>query len=142
VPLKFNKFDLRDYLFHAYSVPTLGIRSRVHYQKPVKHPRTLRWYRPQFKKTMTAELVQPFVWPARPEDKTPWLGEMEEKRNKQLKDRDSMAKKMQKTGAVPLRINMAADGEKMGLRKEAKRLLSGEAKWENKMALDPKFAKK
>ena len=73
VPLDFSKYDLRDYLYHAYNVRCFNIRSYVK-QMPVRdaqeQPR--HWFRPESKKYMTVEMEQPFVWPALPEDTKPW----------------------------------------------------------------------
>ncbi|KAH7095378.1 mitochondrial ribosomal protein subunit L23 [Paraphoma chrysanthemicola] len=72
VPLDFSKYDLRDYLFHAYNVKCFNIRSYVK-QMPVRdtqaQPR--HWFRPESKKYMTVEMEQPFVWPEIP-SLEPW----------------------------------------------------------------------
>jgi large subunit ribosomal protein L23 len=79
VPLDFSKYDLRDYLYHAYSVKAFNIRSYVK-QMPVRdtpaQPR--HWFRPESKKYMTIEMEQPFVWPETP-DLEPWGGSEKEK---------------------------------------------------------------
>ncbi|KAJ4296552.1 mitochondrial 54S ribosomal protein YmL41 [Kalmusia sp. IMI 367209] len=73
VPLNFSKYDLRDYLYHAYSVKVHSIRSFVK-QMPVrdtqKQPR--HWFREESKKYMTVEMDKPFVWPEEPTDWEPW----------------------------------------------------------------------
>jgi large subunit ribosomal protein L23 len=73
VPLDFSKYDLRDYLYHAYNVKCFNVRSYVK-QMPVRdtvaQPR--HWFRPDSKKYMTVEMEQPFVWPEAPEDLKPW----------------------------------------------------------------------
>ena len=73
VPLDFSKYDLRDYLYHAYNVKCFNVRSYVK-QMPIrdttKQPR--HWFRPDSKKYMTVEMEQPFVWPELPEDKAAW----------------------------------------------------------------------
>lgn len=73
VPLDFSKYDLRDYLYHAYNVKCFNIRSYVK-QMPIRdttaQPR--HWFRPDSKKYMTVEMEEPFVWPALPEDTKPW----------------------------------------------------------------------
>jgi large subunit ribosomal protein L23 len=78
VPLDFSKYDLRDYLYHAYNVKCFNIRSYVK-QMPIRdtvqQPR--HWFRPDSKKYMTVEMEQPFVWPELPEDKSAWgIGKM------------------------------------------------------------------
>ncbi|KAH9865579.1 hypothetical protein J1614_009164 [Plenodomus biglobosus] len=72
VPLDFSKYDLRDYLYHAYNVRCFNIRSYVK-QMPVRDTtdQQRHWFRPDSKKYMTVEMEQPFVWPERP-DLTPW----------------------------------------------------------------------
>lgn len=68
VPLKINKLDLKDYLFHAYGIPALTIRSSIQ-QMPIKRkwPRG-PYHRPQATKRMIVEMDTsyrggPFVWP-------------------------------------------------------------------------------
>jgi large subunit ribosomal protein L23 len=72
VPLDFSKYDLRDYLYHAYNVKCFNIRSYVK-QMPVRDTpeQSRHWFRPESKKYMTVELEQPFVWPEVP-DLEPW----------------------------------------------------------------------
>lgn len=77
VPLDFSKYDLRDYLYHAYNVKCFNVRSYVK-QMPIRdttaQPR--HWFRDDSKKYMTVEMEQPFVWPELPEDKKAWgIGE-------------------------------------------------------------------
>ena len=73
VPLDFSKYDLRDYLYHAYNVKCFNIRSYVK-QMPVRdtQAKTRSWFRADSEKYMTVEMEQPFVWPALPEDVKPW----------------------------------------------------------------------
>lgn len=73
VPLNFSKFDLRDYLYHAYNVRTVSIRSAIK-QSPMHRlsPTSRILVRPEPEKYMTAELVEPFVWPETPKDFEPW----------------------------------------------------------------------
>jgi large subunit ribosomal protein L23 len=68
VPLDFSKYDLRDYLYHAYSVKCFNIRSYVK-QMPVRDIREQprHWFRGESKKYMTVEMEQPFVWPEIPD---------------------------------------------------------------------------
>ncbi|KAF1840784.1 mitochondrial ribosomal protein subunit L23 [Cucurbitaria berberidis CBS 394.84] len=78
VPLDFSKYDLRDYLYHAYNVKCFNIRSYVK-QMPVRDTREQprHWFRPESKKYMTVEMDDPFVWPELP-DLEPW-GQKERK---------------------------------------------------------------
>lgn len=80
VPLDFSKYDLRDYLYHAYNVRVFNIRSFVK-QMPVRdtRERLRHWFRPESKKYMTVEMEQPFVWPEIP-DLEPW-GQKEKMKN-------------------------------------------------------------
>ncbi|KAF8459567.1 ribosomal protein L23-domain-containing protein [Terfezia claveryi] len=76
VPLNFTKLDLKDYLFHAYGVKVLSVRSYVVQQK-VKRIKNLEeprreLYRPRAIKKMTIELERPFLYPAEPTDLSPW----------------------------------------------------------------------
>ncbi|KAJ5456653.1 hypothetical protein N7530_011927 [Penicillium desertorum] len=76
VPLNFNKFDLRSYLWHLYGVGTLSIRSYVQAQPITRISRDGKgfgpWRRPKSQKRMTVELKEPFVYPEEPKDLTPW----------------------------------------------------------------------
>ncbi|KAF1924471.1 mitochondrial ribosomal protein subunit L23 [Didymella exigua CBS 183.55] len=77
VPLDFSKYDLRDYLYHAYNVKCYNIRSYVK-QMPIRDTtsQARHWFRPDSKKYMTVEMEQPFVWPELPADKKAWgIGE-------------------------------------------------------------------
>jgi large subunit ribosomal protein L23 len=69
VPLWFGKLDLKSYLQNLYDVETLHIRSFVVHQKvqrtnPLKKFQIGSLYQPTFKKKMTVQLMQPFMWPA------------------------------------------------------------------------------
>jgi large subunit ribosomal protein L23 len=72
VPLDFSKYDLRDYLYHAYNVRCFNVRSNVK-QMPVRDTQSQQrhWFRAESKKYMTVEMEQPFVWPETP-DMAPW----------------------------------------------------------------------
>ena len=101
VPLNLNKLDLKDYLYNAYSIPILSIRSyviqqRVQQDKPnAKIPKPRRWFRPRALKKMTIEMATeaeggtgeitdpntgrrvvlrggPFVWPEEETDLKAW----------------------------------------------------------------------
>lgn len=91
VPLDFSKYDLRDYLYHAYNVRCFNIRSYVK-QMPVRDTREQprHFFRPDSKKYMTVEMEQPFVWPE-VESLEPWS----QKERKEEVDRAT------ETNAVP-----------------------------------------
>ena len=64
VPLRFNKLDLRDYLFHVYNVRVTGVRSFINQVPKVDMTgRVPKWSRGTPQKMMIAVLVQPFKWP-------------------------------------------------------------------------------
>lgn len=139
VPLRWNKFDLRDYLWNLYNVEIKKVRSYVKEQ-----PLTQRvglpnsWYRPQARKFMTVELAQPFQWPALPENTQPWSKEMwdirEEKLAEQRKEQN-----MTRRGQIPLPSRQKESKEREELRTLAQKMLSGEVKWSNDIKLDPKW---
>ncbi|KAI8963832.1 hypothetical protein F5Y11DRAFT_131239 [Daldinia sp. FL1419] len=138
VPLTFNKFDLRDYLFNAYNVPVLGVRSQLTQRRPRRSKMHHRIYRPPPIKTMTAELHQPFVWPKAPENLEPWNPPMVEKRHKAMERQEKQQKEAEKTGMFPLRDEQGASKPRLSLKQEAKRLLR-DGNWNNGLKLDPKF---
>jgi large subunit ribosomal protein L23 len=112
VPLDFSKYDLRDYLYHAYNVRCFNVRSNVK-QMPVRdtqeQPR--HWFRPDSKKFMTVEMEQPFVWPETP-DLAPW--------GKKEKQKD-IKNAMTASGAMNMEDKRA---EAKALREQVKMLLS------------------
>lgn len=78
VPLNINKLDLKDYLYHAYGVQCLSVRSYVEQQKIAQSKRHLgerhlEWYRPRATKRMTVELDEPFIYPEAPTDFEPYV---------------------------------------------------------------------
>ncbi|KAF2971094.1 hypothetical protein GQX73_g2428 [Xylaria multiplex] len=141
VPLTFNKFDLRDYLLHAYKTPVLGVRSQLRQQRVRKSPTHGRIYRPPPIKTMTVQLTQPFVWPRLPTDTKPWRKPSSAKAMEQEKSRYAYIAGVQKLGRMPLRDEMKESQGRKDLKKEAKRLLK-EGGWTNKRDLDPRFSEK
>lgn len=84
MPLRFNKLDLRDYLYHAYGVEVRNVHVWLTPQSPQrrhdppdpsgKQPNLKDsaaygrgvWYRPQPIKRMMVELVKPFAFPEPP----------------------------------------------------------------------------
>ncbi|KAI1769492.1 hypothetical protein GGR53DRAFT_1772 [Hypoxylon sp. FL1150] len=142
VPLTFNKFDLRDYLLHAYDVPVRGVRSQLTQRRPRRSRVHHRIYRPPPIKTMTVELHKPFAWPAEPapEDREAWNPKHLERRHQVTEANEKWQEGARKKGTFPLREETGADEDRISLRKEAKRLLE-ERNWENGKTLDPKFAR-
>ncbi|KAK3078226.1 hypothetical protein LTS18_008110, partial [Coniosporium uncinatum] len=78
VPLDFNKLDLRDYLWSAYNVHALTVRSFIQQSKVRQdkasstRPIARRWHRPRSRKFMTIEMERPFIWPEEPENFDLW----------------------------------------------------------------------
>ncbi|KAH9908759.1 hypothetical protein F4778DRAFT_718597 [Xylariomycetidae sp. FL2044] len=141
VPLTFNKLDLRDYLLHVYNVPVLKVRSQLRQQMPRRSDVHHRIYRPPPVKTMTVELTEPFVWPERPEDKTPWNPVHVSKRFESQKQMEERQKRQQETGEIPLRPDQPAEPERLHMKRQARELLK-RGKWENGEPLDPRFERK
>ncbi|KAI8956391.1 hypothetical protein F4801DRAFT_15050 [Xylaria longipes] len=141
VPLTFNKFDLRDYLFHAYNTPVVAVRSQVRQSRKIlEHPNG-RKYRSPPTKTMTVQLTQPFVWPSMPTDITPWK-KPSDARAKDAEEEESRRRDLfKKKGLVPLRDERKEPERRKNLRKEAERLLK-EGGWTNKRELDPRYSEK
>ena len=86
VPRHFSKLDIKDYLWHAYGVPVLRVRSSLRYQKPQLGrydplsrrvvPKAGVWRYPRPIKSMTVEMAEgerggDFVWPDAPTDLKP-----------------------------------------------------------------------
>ncbi|KAF2152318.1 hypothetical protein K461DRAFT_293992 [Myriangium duriaei CBS 260.36] len=128
VPLEMNKLDLRDYLWHAYSIRTLGITSRIlpnavqesrpGVERPVK---TL--FRPAPTKKMTVLMERPFVWPAPPSKEV-----MQEAFNT---EQFRAAGKEQEKASERMRMRDAfVDREERGrMREQARRLVEGKEGW-------------
>ncbi|KYK59216.1 hypothetical protein DCS_00346 [Drechmeria coniospora] len=139
VPLRFTKFDLRDYLWNLYNVEVKKVRSYVK-QQPLtqrdSHSRS--WYRPQSLKIMTVELAKPFQWPELPADLQPWSNdlwkmreELTEKRNQEQLDMHSFK--------TPMKSDEPPSKDRKALASLAQQMLSGEVKWSNDVVLDPKW---
>ncbi|KAK5987925.1 Large ribosomal subunit protein uL23m [Cladobotryum mycophilum] len=141
VPLRFTKFDLRDYLWNLYNVEVRKVRSYVKEQPLTQrsdHSRS--WYRPLPLKIMTVELDKPFQWPDAPEDLTPWNKELWDMREEDREEQSDL-QHIHQQGKVPLLSADAWNKERTQLSALAKKMLSGEVKWENNVALDPKWDK-
>ncbi|KAJ8126894.1 hypothetical protein O1611_g6744 [Lasiodiplodia mahajangana] len=140
VPLTFNKFDIRDYLLHAYKTPVLAVRSQLRQQRVRRSKVHGRIYRPPPIKTMTVQLTQPFVWPRVPTDVKPWKKPSAAKMAKEMKKAYVYRTRLQKASIVPLRDEIKETEGRKDLKMEAKRLLK-EGGWTNKRQLDPRFSK-
>ncbi|KAG5949791.1 hypothetical protein E4U53_005759 [Claviceps sorghi] len=139
VPLRFTKFDLRDYLWHLYSVEVTKVRSFVK-QQPLtqrdSHSRS--WYRPQPLKIMTVELAKPFQWPDRPTDLEPWNHSLWKMREDMIERRNDEQINQQKF-QIPMKSREPLSKERRELAGLARKMESGEVKWSNDVVLDPKW---
>lgn len=140
VPLRFTKFDLRDYLYNLYNVEATKIRSYVKEKAIVVRGNSRRAHRPQPDKIMIVELAKPFQWPDLPEDLEPWNNELWHKRQDEL-NRDSATQAKRSRFKTPLMSRHPFSKERKGLAALAEKMLSGEVKWSNDVILDPKWDK-
>lgn len=145
VPLTFNKFDLRDYLWNAYGVRCSSVRSFVN-QQPIqrKGPADKRGrpYRPEAQKMMMAELEQPFYWPERVKGKDlpeeyDWARWKEQEAYQKSHEKASLVR-----GAGEIEMLTEKEKEVPGrerLREEARELLEGRKEWTNEVRLDERW---
>ncbi|KAF9772032.1 hypothetical protein IL306_010295 [Fusarium sp. DS 682] len=141
VPLRFTKFDLRDYLWNLYNVEVTKVRSYVKQQPLTQRNSQLRsWYRPKPLKVMTVELAKPFQWPELPKDKTPWSNELFKMRE-DTKEKRNKEQAAQQRFDIPLKSKQPMSKEREELAKLAQKLVTGEEKWTNDVILDPKWDK-
>lgn len=159
VPLHFSKLDLRDYLHNLYGVDALKVRSWVALSKPTRaQTRTGegKWYRPMSKKYMAVRLKEPFVVPEKPADLKPWDNDLYSIMFKGHWQR-AVAKQGHLHGAPQMLKKPMTFNDKIiprplvphikptkqiimrDLKKQASQLLSGRKKWDNGIALDPKW---
>ena len=142
VPLKFNKLDMRDYLYHVYGVEVKSVRSFINPAGPQQKDEDLhnsgRWYRPLSQKMMKVELVKPFVYPELPEDLGPW----EQKLYDRIIDerKTNLEAQRERTRKARLVIDKPAEPYRIQLAKQAQALLRGDVKWDNKRQLDEKWS--
>ncbi|KAF4994455.1 hypothetical protein FGRMN_5785 [Fusarium graminum] len=141
VPLRFTKFDLRDYLWNLYDVEVTKVRSYVK-QQPLtqRNSHSRSWYRPKPLKVMTVELAKPFQWPELPEDTSPWSNQLWKMREEMLEKRNEQHIQQQRF-KIPLKSKEPMSKERKELSDFAKKLVSGEEKWSNDINLDPKWEK-
>ncbi|KAM6481067.1 hypothetical protein HDV62DRAFT_364817 [Trichoderma sp. SZMC 28011] len=139
VPLRFTKFDLRDYLWNLYSVEVTAVRSYVKQQPLTQRSTSSRsWYRPQPQKIMTVELAKPFQWPEVPADLEPWSNELWKMREDTIEKRNEEQLVRQRF-QIPLKSQEPVPKERVELGNLAKKMLAGEVKWENNVVLDPRW---
>ncbi|MCJ1275783.1 hypothetical protein MMC21_003586 [Puttea exsequens] len=124
-PLWLNKLDLKDYLYHAYGVQTLHVRSFIIHGKVVRDTLNKRVSRLPQQKKMTIEMPpdQPFVWPEEPEDKSPWDWAITQAGEKAKKEREEGVTEQGNMKGGP------GKKERETLRERAKALLKGKATW-------------
>lgn len=141
MPLRWTKFDLRDYLWNVYNVEIKKARSYVKAQPLARRPGfKMAMYRPQAQKIMTVELAQPFQWPDVPENTQAWNKELYDKRQEkydEMSERDLLRHKMD----IPMASKAPPTPQRKELRSLAQKMLSGEVKWSNDVQLDPKWDK-
>ncbi|KAJ5120612.1 uncharacterized protein N7515_010000 [Penicillium bovifimosum] len=143
VPLNFNKFDLRNYLWNLYGVGCLGIRSYVQAQPITRISRDGKgygpWRRPKSQKRMTVELKEPFVYPAEPKDLEPWEKESWEKAEKWQIEQQEKENPKRNAGEEPDHALRAA------FKEQAKQLLEEKETWRptwKALGLEPHKANK
>lgn len=141
VPLRFTKFDLRDYLWNVYGVEVKKVRSFVK-QVPLvrRNAMSNSWYRPQPQKIMNVELAQPFQWPEVPEDKSDFFNNLFTKREEASERREEQPLVYARKRGARERTPIEKE-QRDSLAKLAKQMLSGEVKWSNDVTLDPKWDK-
>lgn len=132
MPLKFNKFDLRDYLFHVYNVEVNAIRSFINQPGPERKDRGRgKWFRPQATKMMVAELKKPFVWPepVKEEDREAFDYEAYQKVAKAREENTRMQKLKQK-GVIEERMAVPTEEHRKALKKQAEEFLANPQSWD------------
>ena len=126
-----NKLDIRDYLFHAYNVKVVSVRSYVEQQKVQQgKPGAIkvqikRWHRPRAIKKMTVELESPFVWPAQPSDEELNEGWNMDTVAEARADNDKYAERRGR-----LSDTFVDKDERKSMREQAKALLDRKTQWE------------
>ncbi|RDA95070.1 hypothetical protein CP533_2113 [Ophiocordyceps camponoti-saundersi (nom. inval.)] len=142
VPLRFTKFDLRDYLWNLYGVEAKTVRSHVAQQPLERRSRTSpSVYRPMSIKYMTVVLVKPFQWPDPPSDLEPWHNEMWQKREEAQKKMRREAEEARGWKKWSLISKQPWSESRKELASLAKRMLAGKEEWKNGVDLDPRWDK-
>lgn len=167
VPLRFNKLDMRDYLYHCYGVEVRAVRSWITPQIPrrkhveVDEDDTTRdvrafgkgqWYRPQPIKRMMVELVKPFAFPDPPPVPTAeQLGTDDDPRkdwdyqmHKRLTDQQKLQEEDQQRMMHDRKFLMHSElphvpAFRVGLARQARELVTGEKQWRNDVELDERW---
>ncbi|EEY14789.1 conserved hypothetical protein [Verticillium alfalfae VaMs.102] len=141
VPLRFNKFDIRDYLWNLYGVETTAVRSWVK-MPPVERKLDGRGaaYHPKSIKFMTVELTRPFVWPEVPEDLEPWNKKLWDAREKRQADQN-ITRNEQASGKLKYPSKEPMTSHRKAVKERAEMLLKGQAEWKTDAVLDEKWEK-
>ncbi|BFZ59703.1 mitochondrial 54S ribosomal protein YmL41 [Saitoella coloradoensis] len=81
VPLNVNKFDVRDYLWNIYGLRTYAVKSMIYvgkiYRAKAFNPtkgrwQALDWRRHSSQKKVIVDMDRPFVYPAAPDNLSPY----------------------------------------------------------------------
>ncbi|KIH90115.1 mitochondrial ribosomal protein [Sporothrix brasiliensis 5110] len=167
VPLRFNKLDLRDYLYHAYGVEVRAVRSWLTPQIPRRRYVEMQdddntrdivavgkgqWYRPQPIKRMMVELVKPFAFPEPPavptkeqlgtedDPRKDWDYDMNKRLVAQQKAQEDDQQRMMHERKFLLRGEADhVPAFRVGLARQARELVTGERKWRNDVELDERW---
>ncbi|KAG9657559.1 hypothetical protein KCU64_g5118, partial [Aureobasidium melanogenum] len=130
VPLNMNKLDLRDYLYHAYDVRVVSVRSYIEQQKVTQGKpnapkmQTKRWFRPRAIKKMTVELEKPFVFPELPTKDELNAHWNKETHDQGQKDNDKYAEQRGR-----LADTYVDKDERKSMREQARALLERKEQW-------------
>ncbi|ERF71573.1 hypothetical protein EPUS_00562 [Endocarpon pusillum Z07020] len=128
VPLWFNKLDFKNYLKNVYNVDVLHIRSYVQQSKVEREQRPGsrtpgRLFRPQARKRMTVELVDPFIYPEEEKDLSPWESETFKK---ELKQNQELSKEESRAIQPPMEPDLK---RREGIAEQAQDFLQGRQRW-------------
>jgi large subunit ribosomal protein L23 len=146
VPLTFNKFDLRDYLWNVYQVRVNSVRSFVN-QQPIQRKgpadKRGRTYRPEAQKMMMAELEKPFYWPerAKGEDLPEEYDWKRWRAQEDYADARSRVNRSRSSGEIPMLTELGEEVPgRERLRNEARELLEGKREWTTDVKLDERWS--
>ncbi|MBE3047305.1 50S ribosomal protein L23 [Candidatus Bathyarchaeota archaeon] len=140
MPIRFTKFDIRDYLYNLYDVEVKAVRSWVRRPTaPIKND-SGRFVRAPGEKYMTVEMVKPFVWPEVPHDLSPWDKQMHTMREHMMKEQERV-REIRHKGNIPMVSEEKLGYDEKKYRTMAQELLLGHKKWSNGIMLDEKWSK-
>lgn len=87
---------------------------------------------------MTVELAKPFQWPEMPSSLEPWNNELWKMREDLMEKRNDEQINLQKS-EIPLKSKEEMSKNRKELKGLAERMLRGEVKWDNGVALDSRW---